>query len=376
MKRLVALVFPIAAVLLMIWLVEENSSAKHGVTRLLGFGEQSPVPVHPAVEEASVYIKPNTSGYDGQFYVQLALDPMLNDPYLEEVVDAPYYRARRIGMPVVAWVMGAGRPAWIFDAFAAINLFAWVMLAGWLWRRLDGLPDWETRTRWAACLFAVGTLDSVRLALTDLPSALLVLLACATFERGKDLRGAFACVFGILVKETSVLALASRVPSSFSLRAWGRYALLGVACVLPFGLWLLYVGNRFEADAGVSGNFAYPFEAMFAFVQDVFAQIRAGEASVHDYFGLAAVLSGLIQVVLCLRYALNDAWFRTAGLYALIFVLAGEKVWASTMAPLRIVLPMTFIVALRLPRGRFFFPLMLLIMLPGIHGLIRWIYNL
>jgi len=43
-----------------------------------------------------------SNGYDGQFYIQIALDPLLRGAKLQQVLDAPAYRARRILAPAIA----------------------------------------------------------------------------------------------------------------------------------------------------------------------------------------------------------------------------------------------------------------------------------
>ena len=67
-------------------------------------------------------------GYDGQFYAQVALDPSLGDPALPRALDNAAYRARRIGLPVLAWAAGLGRPAWVLQAYVLLNAVFWVLL--------------------------------------------------------------------------------------------------------------------------------------------------------------------------------------------------------------------------------------------------------
>ena len=49
-------------------------------------------------------------GYDGQYYATLATDPLLRRPETVACLDAPFYRAGRIGAPIAAWLLAFGRP--------------------------------------------------------------------------------------------------------------------------------------------------------------------------------------------------------------------------------------------------------------------------
>ena len=70
-------------------------------------------------------------GYDGQFYAQLAVEPLLRNRRLDKALDTPPYRARRILFSWTAYVLGLGRPRWILKAYALQNIIAWLLLA-WL----------------------------------------------------------------------------------------------------------------------------------------------------------------------------------------------------------------------------------------------------
>lgn len=71
------------------------------------------------------------SGYDGQFYYRLALDPAnLHKTAFGISLDAGF-RIQRIGMSALAWLASGGRHALLPEALVAVNLAALVVLA-WL----------------------------------------------------------------------------------------------------------------------------------------------------------------------------------------------------------------------------------------------------
>ena len=75
--------------------------------------------------------------YDGQFYAQRALDPLLRDPEVDHAMDLAPFRARRILFSWTAYLLGMGRPAWIIEAYALQNVVCWLIIAVLLTRWLS-----------------------------------------------------------------------------------------------------------------------------------------------------------------------------------------------------------------------------------------------
>ena len=99
-----------------------------GFTALIAFprGNPSEAPALQAIPHETV---PPWGSYDGQFYAQRALDPLLRDPRVDRAMDLAPYRARRILFSWTAYLLGLGRPAWILQAFALQNVASWLLLA-------------------------------------------------------------------------------------------------------------------------------------------------------------------------------------------------------------------------------------------------------
>ena len=126
-----------------------------GFTTLISFGDQFEKTRLPAVIEVPHFVHYQSPGYDGQFYAQLAVEPLLRNRRLERAIDSPSYRARRILFSWSAYALGLGRPAWILKAYALQNIVAWLLLA---WVLLRWLPPSAPRNAlaWIGCLFGVG----------------------------------------------------------------------------------------------------------------------------------------------------------------------------------------------------------------------------
>jgi hypothetical protein len=204
----------IAAVLFTV-LVLAKFSPQTGFTSLIHFGETGQEHRLPALQNLPLATVPPSSGYDGQFYAQIALDPFLRGPELASVIDAPAYRARRILTPATAAVLGLGNPWWTLQAYALLNVLCWFALGLLLYWQLA--PDVRFAfVRWAGCMFSLGVLDSVRQSLVDLPTLLLLVLAVDASKQARSGRSLLWLALASLAKEISLLgALAlQRDPSS------------------------------------------------------------------------------------------------------------------------------------------------------------------
>ena len=208
-----------------------------GFTTLISFGDQFEKTRLPAVVEVPHFVHYQSPGYDGQFYAQLAVEPLLRNRRLERAMDSPSYRARRMLFSWSAYALGLGRPAWILKAYALQNIVAWLLLA---WVLLRWLPPSAPRNAvaWIGCLFGVGLIYSVRFALTEGPGLLLIALAVIAIERGRPWLASGLMALVGLGRETNFIAgglLVDRVP-----RRWPDalgVAMRGALMVAPFAAW-------------------------------------------------------------------------------------------------------------------------------------------
>ncbi len=165
--------------------------------------------------------------YDGQFYAQMALVPLLRDPVIDRAMDLAPYRARRILFSWTAYLAGLGHPPWVIEAYALQNVVVWLLLA---WLLCRWIPPSTPRglALWTACLGTHGLLMSVRLALLDGPSLLMTAAAIALAERARTLGAAGLLGVAALGRETNVLAAVALWRRPTGRRAWMR---LGLAAV-------------------------------------------------------------------------------------------------------------------------------------------------
>jgi hypothetical protein len=286
-------------------------------------------------------IEPDSVGYDGQFYAQLAVTPLLTDPHLSTAMDVAAFRCRRILFSWTAWSLGLGRPNWVIHAFAVQNVLFWFATALLL---LHWLPptSWFNFCRWAGILLSSGMLASVSHALTDGPSLFVVLLGVYLCERGWHWTGTALVGISVLGKETNLLAGLGCVElrgvetrngeaSRFAalVAAAPRIALQGLLLVMPLALWLCYVQYR-VGTAGSNGTaaFSLPFVSLAMSFKEIAGFVaRDGifglqpRAAIACYIGLAAQLAYFLT-----RWQPASRWWRIGIPYAILAVCMGPSV--------------------------------------------------
>ena len=344
-----------------------------GFTSLIVFGDQFEEARLPAVMEAPHYVYYGSPGYDGQFYAQLAVEPLLRDRRLDQAIDSVPYRARRILFAWTAYLLGLGRPAWILKAYALQNIVAWLLLA---WVLLRWFPPAAPRNLvpWIGCLFGVGLILSVRFALTEGPSLLLLALGVMAIERGRPWLASGLVALAGLGRETNFVAaglLIDRLPERWRERI--ALAARLAAAALPFAAWAAYVSWIYP-PSGLSGerNFAIPFAGYLEKWSVTLVQLRAsGWWGSWARFNLAALVSVTVQAAYLLaRRDWTSAWWRAGAPYCALAPFLGQAVWEGDPgAVMRVVLPMSVAFNVLVVRSRWFWPLAVAGNLTVFHGL-------
>lgn len=313
-----------------------------GFSALLGMPAGGHDHEAPAFRAVPHYEYPDWAAYDGQFYVQRALDPLIRDPDIDRAMDSAPFRARRILFSWTAYAAGLGRPAWIVEAYALQNVVAWLLLAFVLAR---WLPPTSGRgvALWTACLFSHGLLWSVRFALLDGPSLLLLVWAVAAVERSRPLLSAAIAGVSALGRETNLLAILAQ-PWPRGRRERIRLAAALVLAVLPVLLWYDYLRSIYRSTLLVDTNqLVWPGAGLVDVWRTLLRAVARHGLISGDGLALCLMLSLAVQAVyLAVRRDAASPWWRVAAGYALL-MLTLDTVLASpqTGAITRVLLPLT-----------------------------------
>ena len=300
----------------------------------------------PAVQHAPHFDNPASPGYDGVFYAQLAIEPLLRDAAIDRALDNPPYRARRILFSWTAYALGLGRPAWILQVYAIQNVISWLLMA-WLLCRWMRPSTPRAFVLWAGCLLSPGLLSSVRYALPDGPSALLVACALAAAEARRPVIAAAITGLAGLGRETSLLAstaLATAIGRNW--RSWLLVAGCAVLCVLPLALWVDYLRSIYRADALADpGQVTTPLSGLLWKFKLIRSEFVRTPFALTTLASALAVVAFLAQGVLVIRELIQSggrsAWALAGVSYLVLGLTAHAVVWEGTPGAFtRVLLPL------------------------------------
>lgn len=347
----------------------------YGWTKLDEFGAQFEKDALPRLKRIPHEVG-SGAGYDGQFYAQLAIDPSVQDPAFSHALDEPVYRARRIGLPAIAFCLGGAKPRRIIQAYALTNLFGWFVLLGAL---LFLFRPWTARQQvcMALGLLSFGSITSMERAAVDLPATAMIFVGIVLGGWG----GYATFAAATLTRETSLLAALSGLDLRwpFTVAGWKRnLGLLAVASV-PVALWMLYLRHHFGATETTVGygNFGFPLQALAGrFLSSAGECLQRGlssDAKSAGPFGWLYLDENLHEVLtvvalfgqglyLALRPDRTSAVWRTGICFALLSCVLGSAVWEWTGAAARVLLPMTlcFYLLVAKERDAWFWPFFVL----------------
>lgn len=315
-----------------------------GFSYLIAFGSEFEDSRLSKLRRLDYYVEKSSAGYDAQYYVQIAMDPSLRNKQLRSAVDSLPYRARRILLPAVAHVLGFGAPVAILQVYAVQNAVAWLLLAALL---LHWFPprDWDCFIRWLGVLGTMGLCLSVRHALTDGPSLLLIAAGVWLLDRQRPWLAAGVLALSGLAKETNLLGAAGLAPRRFTdWPAWRQTVLRGLLVAAPLALWLLYISLNVGAAADVGArNFDLPFAGYLRKWRETLGALPdvswTGPGAIWSLLSLVALTVQFLFLVLRPRW--SEAWWRIGLSFALLMVCLGDAVWEGFPgAASRVLLPM------------------------------------
>lgn len=314
---------------------------QYGFTGLIAFPEGGRFE-HPALAALPHPTYPAQFTYDGQYYAQLALEPLLRDPAIDRALDQPPYRARRILFSWTAWLAGAGRPWWVLQAYALQNVVCWLLLASLLTRWLP-LDSGRHVALWTAVLFSHGLLWSVRFSLLDGPSLLLLAAAAALAERGGQLRLAALLGIAALGRETNLLG-AAMLRSPRSVRDAARACAAVALLIVPLAVWQDYLWSIYRTTSlAGGGQLTWPFVSYVETWRASLALVWRDGVSSPGVRSLLVVLSLTVQLGFVLRTPRPaQPWWRLALAFGSLMLLVHPVVWHGHPGAItRVVLPLT-----------------------------------
>ena len=322
------------AVVILCQFVLVRTSYDGNWTALFCAGDQFNRPPEIAAGE---HVFRGSTGYDGQFYLLIAHDPVFLRRY-DRFIDVPRLRYRRILVPAMAFLLGAGRSDYIAWGYFVV---CWC-LVGLGTFCLARLAEGEGRSAIWGLLFLVSpaTLSMIERMTIDfaLTALTLAVLLAARLQRFLPLW--FALTAAALSKETGVLVIIGAVVWLVRRHQNGLAAAVG-SSVLPMVAWYAYVQSRTTGDYPTSDfGFLSAYFASFGSPVDAGFIPRAMRAAT----GMAVIgclWTAARSVALTFYNRFRDLPYLIAFLFAvLVLVFQNSAIWVDFNGFARIYSPL------------------------------------
>ena len=274
-------------------------------------------------------------GFDGQYFLCLAHDPLLRNPATARALDAPHFRARRILYPIVARLIETRRTSVPFGMLMAQYLaLLCLSLAGALYLRDVGKHPIYTffLTISFSLAHTFETFTSETLA------TLFVFLALFAHQKKRWLSLWFLCALAILTKEISAIVVLAISLADF-VAGERKRALVWLTAALPLLIWICYVNSQIPGSPSLlSGtkNLGLPLKGLLSTAVADLLKMTEGK----DLFvlGLRTLMRMwlLTTAIYCLNACVKQksaaAFFASfSGMLALLLT-AGDTTFAYDVA--------------------------------------------
>lgn len=197
-------------------------------------------------------VEHHSAGYDGQFYYRLAMNPFTHQWSERGIrLDVPTYRQQRIFMPLIVWILSAGRTRAVAPLFLILNIVS-VGLLAWSSARLveeSGANAWWSAAAW---MYPGWIITMTRDCAEILEVALLVTMILLV-RRKRNAFATAAATCAALTKETALIAIAAMAIAAPAL-------LIAIAAQLGMKFALFRVWHA--APSLGTGHFTFPFAGL------------------------------------------------------------------------------------------------------------------
>jgi len=226
----------------------------------------------PAAVPAGLSVLPNSTGFDGQFYYRLALNPFTSKATDSGIaLDDPPLRHQRILYPLLTWIFSAGNPRAVPVVMVLLNVFGLVMLA---WIGGQYALTLKQPAFWGLLVpLYPGFLLTLSRDLVEIVEITLLMASLLLLRRALPLAATVLLSLAVLTKETSLLVPLAAMCVYLFRRAKGkdhgklRWYYFALPCAI-FAVWqvvLFFSWGTFPIRASNKANLGIPLVAIAGF---------------------------------------------------------------------------------------------------------------
>jgi hypothetical protein len=210
------------------------------------------LPLSPHLDPGKVHIVEGEVGYDGQLFLTIALDPLLRQEGTLHALDNSKYRYRRIGFPLVGFLLGLGSSVLIPYAMVLVNVLSITAIAAFAYLLARGdEADWTGELLTLLVIAVPGLWISLCLTTSDLLGTALMLASLYLLSKEKAAWAGTAMALACLTRET-YLAVAGVLMLFMFARFKKKEAAAMALSAVPMICWYFYAGSA--TSQGTSGT--------------------------------------------------------------------------------------------------------------------------
>ncbi len=241
----------------------------------------SVLPVSPYLHDTNLLIYQDEIGYDGQQFLNLALDPFLNHSETLNSLDHPVYRYRRILYPFISNLFALGNKSLVPYIMIGINIASITLIVyviGLHYKENELISPHKSLL--TLCIPSVWIVLS--LGTSDLLSSLFLVSSLYYYYKDNNRLTALMISLGCLTRETLLVVWISLFISSFIENKHKQIKCLLYGIIPPI-LWTFYITFLdLPGKTRVDDNFGIPFVGIF----NKFSSILINGMSVSNLFEL------------------------------------------------------------------------------------------
>jgi hypothetical protein len=289
----------------------------------------------------SLFVFPDSNGYDGQFYWRLAADPSNYGlaPHLGVGLDVPV-RLNRPVYPLLSWAFAGGRVSLVPISLIVVNVLALLGLArlGVAAARERGISPWWGLT----LLLTPGLVGALSRDLTEIVATTALVAGMLAMRQKRWAWAALAWTIAALTRETSAAVLAAYlvVAAYEILRRRRRFAMSDLGWVIPLvamAVWQILVSIETGSSPLTSSsdsNVGAPMVGLVQAIGDWFNPrtfVRTSQGAIL----VAQLIAAVLIVGAGLRAGVRDSRRPAEVLgcaFAVVPVLLGSRnPWAANL---------------------------------------------
>lgn len=259
-----------------------------------------------------LHIPSAAPGYDGQFYYQIAHDPL----HAAQFLDRPAYRYQRIVYPMLIWALTLGQASFIPFMLMFVNFLAIVFGTELVARMLIQ----QKLSPWYSLAFGLyfGQATALIFDTTEPFTYFLVCLGLFLIMRKRPTSAALTLGLAVLSRETAVLFPVGYLLVSLYQRRWRDALRLMLLSIVPAAAWYILVAAFFHVK-GIPTGPAFqliPFQGLFYYSNNPYR---------FQILIISMLIPTLLSLFLLVKEALQYRWQNASWLiwlFNLILVMS------------------------------------------------------